>query len=136
MILDSLSEQAAAIEASSTWDAKTEYRFLESLNKASAENEKAGRLAAQAQADQRFADKARKIIDRAERARASQKRCIWLLAAVAIIVAIFPASSLSIMFGMISPRTGAAAMCLGLLLMGAMSCVTVQEFWHRHKSLR
>jgi len=136
MILDSLAEQAAAIEAASTWDAKTEYRFLESLNKASAENEKAGRLAAQVQADQRFADKARKIIDRAERARASQKRCGWLLAAGAIIVAIFPASSLSIMFGMISPRTGATAMCLGLLLMGAMSCMTVQEFWHRHKSLR
>lgn len=137
MILDSLTEQAAATLPVIGWDEATEKKFFDDLNEAAAQHDAAGRQAKQeamqANEERKFASAARKAMDRAERERAMQWRRFWLLVGISIIAAIFPASHLAVMLGVLSSRAGAMTMCVGLLLMGAMSCMTVQAFWPRKR---
>lgn len=140
MMFDSLREQAAVVASIIAWDEATEKVFFDRLNEAAAKNDAAGRKAAeeaaQANKDLQFASKARKAMDRAEFERSAQKIRFWLLMSVLSIAAIFPASSLAIMLGLVSRQTGAKVMCVGLLLMGAVSCMTVQAFWPRKRKAR
>lgn len=136
MILDSLAEQAAATLPVTRWDEDTEKKFFDDLNAAAAKNDAAGRKAMQANEERQFASTARKVMARAEQARAIHQRRCWLLVGVAIIAAIFPASYLAVMLGVLSGRAGAMTMCVGLLLMGAMSCMTVQAFWPRKRKVQ
>lgn len=129
MTFDPIEEQDAVAVTVTAWDEATEKKFFEQLNEAAAK-------AAQANKDQQFDSKARKAMDRAAYERAAQKIRFWLLMSVLSIAAIFPASSLAVMLGLVSRQTGAKAMCVGLLLMGAVSCMTVQAFWPRKRKAR
>lgn len=139
MIYDNLNEEAFALLTVAQAEAVMEDQFIRHLNKVTAQNgekeQDAALRAAQNKENRAFEAAVHKKTARDNRVRAKQNRRFWLLAGIAAIVAIFPVSSLAIMLGVVSPNTGAAAMCAGFFLMGVFSCMTVQEFWPRHKSL-
>ena len=140
MIHDNLSDEAAVLFANARADEVMEAQFIDHLNNVAAKNGKkeadAALQDAQIQQVSEFEAAVRQNAARDNQVRAKQNRRFWLLIRIAAIAAIFPLASLAVMFGVLSSDTAAVAMCGGLYLMGVFSCMTVQEFWPRHKCLR
>ena len=140
MIHDNLSDEAAVLFANARAEEVMEAQFIDHLNNVAAKNGKkeadAALQDAQIQQVSEFEAAVRQKAARDNQVRAKQNRRFWLLIRIAAIAAIFPLASLAVMLGALCSDTAAVAMCGGLYLMGVFSCMTVQEFWPRHKCLR